>query len=172
MLTYFVRRLMGGVVTFLLASFMLYSTIVPFGASVLAMDAGCMHCPRQGRTYTLLGTYAIYKLDHPWPANFFTWLYDPDGHEAQTFSLRAEPLQSGTWLPKRTAQFTSLGLLRGDFGQSLRVQPGTPALAAYGIELLPWTVVIGTLLFGSMAVAYLQRSTRGESNKAQRAWLL
>ncbi len=157
MLIYFVRCLGGGVLTFLMAAWVLYTAIVPFGASVLATEPMCMHCPRQPRAYAFAGTYSIYKLDHPWPANFFTWLYDPQGHEPQTFTLRGEPLQSGSWLPAKTVQFTSLGLLRGDFGQSLVVQRGTPALAAYGIDLLPWTALFGALLFGSMAVAYLQR---------------
>jgi hypothetical protein len=173
MKTYFLRRLAGGVATFLLASMVLYTAIVPLGASVILnrVNSGCMHCAKQPSIYAYLGTYVTYKLDLPWPNNYFTWLYDPHGDVAQTFSLRAEPRQSGA-LPARTVQFTSLGLLRGDFGQSMGVRPGTPALDMYGVDLLPWTTFIATLLLGSMTVAYLQRRKGLESIKAQRVWLL
>lgn len=171
MLAYFLRRLAGGVATFLLASMVLYTAIVPLGASVL-LDTRCMDCYGPRTTYLYLGIYDIYKLDRAWPSNYFTWLYDPDPHDARTFTFKSSRVQSGLILPARTVQLTSGGLLRGDFGQSLLVRPGTPVLDMYGIELLPWTAFMWTLLFGSMAVAYLQRRKGLESIKAQRVWLL
>ncbi|HEX8218221.1 MAG TPA: hypothetical protein VF914_03295 [Chloroflexia bacterium] len=169
MITYFLRRLAGGVATFLLASIVLYTAIVPLGASVILnrVNSVCMHCARQPSIYAYLGTYVTYKLDLPWPNNYFTWLYDPHGDLAQTFRLSGEPRQSGAVLPAQTVQFTSLGLLRGDFGQSMRVRPGTPALDMYGVDLLPWTTFIATLLLGSTAVAYLQRRNPPGSGKTQ-----
>lgn len=172
MITYFIRRLACGVATFLAATFVLYTAIVLPGASINPnSNEECLHCSRLPYYFAAVGAYSIYKLDRPWPSNYLTWLYDPNGDVPQTFTLPEEHL--GRWgiLPERTAQFTSLGLLRGDFGQSLRVQPRTPALAAYGIDLLPWAAFMGTLLFGSMAVAYLQRRNRVGSVKAQRVWL-
>ncbi len=174
MLSYFVRRLMGGVATFLLATFILYTALIQPG---MWSDPNpgendvCLDCPRLPFWYAAAGNYAIFKLDRPWPSNYLAWLYDPQGDRPQTFTLPEEQLGWSESLPAKTVQFTSVGILRGDFGQSLRVQPGTLTLTAYGIELLPWTVFIGTLLFGSMTVASLQRRGRGDNFKAQRVRL-
>jgi hypothetical protein len=94
----------------------------------------------------------LYALDQPWPANYLSWLLDPSGTIVQTFTFPG-------YYPPRTVTYVHLGILAGDFGYSLFVDPGIPVLAVYGLDPRLFPVILATLLC-LLLIALLQRRGR------------
>src|SRR5687768_12688102 len=63
----------------------------------------------------------IYKLDHPWPLNFFVWLFDPESTSVSTYDLQGNPivLTKGVDINIAGLQLRGSGFLTGDFGESI-----------------------------------------------------
>jgi hypothetical protein len=158
MVAFFVRRLIGGVAMWLVATFVFYSLLV---SPSLPIDPKiCNDCVRQEvrATAALEIERAIfaYSLDKPWPANYLTWLFDPNG-TTRTISP-AEVIFGRQRSPQRLILVRS-GLLAGDFGYSWEVATGKPSLEVYGLNLTLFPLSLASLL-GLMLIAVLQRRHR------------
>jgi hypothetical protein len=153
MVAYFVRRILGGMMTWFLAAFLLYSFLISHGW-VLVYQSQV-----EAQAYEVM-----FALDEPWPLNYVTWVYDPNGTTMRTYPF----IVRGRWgsVQSNNFQFTRSGLLRGDFGYSTRVdccaQPGhgTPVLAMYGIDLPIFFTFTLSPIFVFMLITCLQRSGR------------
>ncbi len=164
MLAYFVRRLLGGVVTWLLASFLFYSLLVspsiPGPEAPRYVDRPFTSPEGIAEAQKFLRAYeARYGLDKPWPLNYLAWLFNPNGASGQTLIFPGGEVTS-VHLSAETLGFVHSGILVGDFGDSLAVEPGTPVLTAYGINLPLFLSFISATLFSSMLVVALQRRGR------------
>lgn len=157
MATYFARRLVGGVVTWLLATFVLFTLVVyvPGGAA----DQGQSTICTLGNTRTvsdyLLTVVKTYALDSPWPVSYLRWMFDPQ----DTARLDEQDLvvNKGVDFEVPGVSVKGSGVLTGDFDESFQVRKHTPALDYYGVDF-------GLLLAGSvelvgqlMVIALLQR---------------
>ena len=157
MAAYFVRRIFGGVASWLFATFALYSLFVY--PSISRYYPSEIHYVKQRFYYAVYGTITTYALDKPWPHNYLDWMWEPEGVVSQSYIIKSEATQGAT-LPPRTAEFSRLGLLRGDFGVSLFVNPGVSTLSMYGIDLLWFLGILFVPTFGLMLLAMLQRLGR------------
>lgn len=156
MLGYLVRRLMGGVLTFFLATFVMYTTI-------LYMPKGQTNVNPQGRPLTERQVLALienvtdtFELDRPWPDNFLAFLFDPgEMSEVGVFSGKTYP--KGLQVSVLGIGIEGSGLLTGDFGRSLSVSIGDRVIDLYGPGLdLAFAFAI-SLTVTFMYVATVQR---------------
>jgi hypothetical protein len=157
MVAFCARRLIGGVATWLAATFVFYSLLV--SPSIPIELQVCTDCPMQPIHVYLQSALFTYMLDKPWPANYFTWLFDPSGTTMKTVTVPGEVTWSGRISASKTLTLARSSLLAGDFGYSWVVDPDTPALAAYGFNpklLLP--TLAASFFLGLLAV--LQRHGR------------
>ena len=139
----------------------------------------CFDCNHQAEAITLKYLTVMYAFDKPWPFNYSAWLLDLGGPTSQTFSFDGAGFFGGYASPK-TITFVRSGLLSGDFGYSLAVEPGTPVLTVLGqdgtgLPLLLFIPSVAILLF--MLVVTLQRRGRPPihgvvsfGNPARKVW--
>lgn len=157
MVAFFVRRLVCGVATWFVATFVFYSLLVSPGIPIELQ--ACTHCTMQPIRIYIQRAIFTYVLDKPWPANYFSWLFDPNGITVRTVTVPREVTWSGRMSASKTLTLARSSLLAGDFGYSWVVDPDTPALAAYGFNpelLLP--TLAASFFLGLLAV--LQRHGR------------
>jgi hypothetical protein len=161
MVAYLIRRILGGIAIFFVATFFFYSLLVspslPPPERHLCYQLRRCYPPPQLLTGPQL--YILYALDKPWPINYLAWLFDPNGASGQTFTFPGGEVMS-VHMSRETMGFAHSGILVGDFGYSLAVEPDTPALAAYGIDLPLLLSFIFAALFSSMLIITLQRRGR------------
>jgi ABC-type dipeptide/oligopeptide/nickel transport system permease component len=77
MIAYFVRRLLGGLLTFFVSALAIFSWIT-YGPSGVIEPRVCMHC-HQGGSGSYQEMEAYFHIDQPWPISYLTWLFDPNG---------------------------------------------------------------------------------------------
>jgi ABC-type dipeptide/oligopeptide/nickel transport system permease component len=159
MVTFFVRRLVGGALTFLASTFVLYSIFLSPSIGWYYKSECCDRCDYQQLQSMGWGTVVTYALDKPWPQNYLSWLYDPDSSIGQTFLL-PEELCFGGVRPAKSVHFANKGLLTGDFGKSLVLAPDVFALDVYGIHLGPFYFISFIILLFPLFIALLQRRGR------------
>jgi ABC-type dipeptide/oligopeptide/nickel transport system permease component len=157
MAVYFVRRLLGGAITWIAAAFVLFTLLmyIPGGvASRVEHELG-----RHDRTGRVLHVIRTYELDKSWPFNYLAWMFDPaDTERLDDATLYLVP--EGVDLSVLGLSIKGSGVLTGDFGSSLRVTPYTPVLQVYGLHfgvLLAITLEPALLL---VLIAFLQRMGR------------
>jgi ABC-type dipeptide/oligopeptide/nickel transport system permease component len=153
--TYFMRRLLGGLVTFVIASFILHSLIfyAPTGIVDICTPFRLQRpLPLNLRLCDRIG--AQYNLDVPWPYSYMLWLFnslddvdDPNLHHELDISIAG-------WRIK------GYGLFTGNFQQSVQVARGIPTLQVYGIPLPTFLALMLALNFVLMLIAGLQRLGR------------
>jgi peptide/nickel transport system permease protein len=66
----------------------------------------------------------LYKLDQPWPTNFFLWLFDPNDTLKQDPNDKDNMLRKGIDINVLGLRLQGSGALTGNFGISERVLPG------------------------------------------------
>ena len=160
MLSYFTRRLAGGVFALLVATFIFHSLIAYATTGIMArcmLHKSSFHPPRSD-VLLCQRIERQYELDKPWAMSYLLWMFDP------VDTLR---LDLNNYLVRKGIDFTVLdfhvqgsGLLTGDFGESHWVAARIPALQVYGIHLptlLALTLVPSLAL---MLLATLQRRGR------------
>ena len=80
MIAYFIRRVVGGIVTLFLAMFVIHTLVLyaPGGfkgfldSIITATGPGSGHGKGPVREI-----FSKYKLDKPWPVSYMAWLFDP-----------------------------------------------------------------------------------------------
>ena len=161
MLAYFARRMIGGVVTWLLASFMLYSLLVSPAIQDKVPDCICypdvLHgwvIPPRLENSEAKVHETLYALDRPWPLNYLTWLVATEGRKGSIFTP-FDVLHGNS-----PTQIVSSSIIAGDFGYSTFVEEGAPVLLLYGINLALLLSFIFAILFSAMLIVALQRRGR------------
>ena len=68
-----------------------------------------------------------YKLNNPWPLNFFVWLFDPNDKSAKGYNSQNKPIviQKGIDIGIGSFRLRGSGMLTGDFGTSTAYASGT-----------------------------------------------
>lgn len=165
MARHFVRLAIGGIVSLLAATCVLYHLLVysPGGAideitGVVRLREALSQKPdkRVGTRpidgtslrHPFEGAYHLYK---PWPYNYMTWLLDP--LDTRQVNDRNEVEAKGVDVDLAGLQIRGSGILTGDFGYSVLLARGTPVLDVYGRGFGPaFAVLLGMVLtFGYVA---------------------
>jgi hypothetical protein len=170
MLRYFMGRVAAGITTFLLASLVLYSSLVPLMVDTLNAENSQLAYVQdhvQLRFSSYLQMYSLFKLDRPWPLNYLTWLYDPINGGVQSYTLTGK--WGGIYYQDDTLTYIYPGLLTGNLGSSITVQSDTPVLTLFGLDresLASIYLLWVSLISAGIAVASWQRKGR----TGNRAW--
>jgi hypothetical protein len=157
MAAFFARRIVGGATTWLVATFLFYYLLISPSLPIDPKNCNeCLHQVRPAAALEIERAIFTYSLNKPWPANYLTWLFDPNG---TTRTISPTEVIFGGWRSPQKVVIVRSGLLVGDFGYSWEVATGTPALAAYGLDPQVFLFVLVTL-FGLIFRAVLQRRRR------------
>ena len=181
MATYLTRRILQSIIFTLLAGILIYTALIMYmpdgpGYSYFRIKEGMRLASQGALPNTALPVDAhleefeeIYKLDHPWPFNFFVWLFDPDSTSVSTYDLQGNPvvLPKGIDINIAGLQLRGSGFLTGDFGESIGFATNTPisqifAARWFNTFILLATALVATLLVGipmGMIGAMRQRSS-------------
>jgi hypothetical protein len=157
MVAYFVRRLVGGIFTLFLVSFVLYSATMPVLLDIARWGLGGSGC----RSLLCYREWLVrvVKADRPWPLNYLAWMFDPTDYSTQqTYDPRT--VTPGIDLTIGSIQIKGSGLLTGDFGESWLIERGTPVLDVFGPGLGELLLGMSTAILLLMAVAFGQRLRR------------
>jgi peptide/nickel transport system permease protein len=186
MVTYLIRRISLSIIFMLLAGLLIYTGLIIYMPDGPGYDyfriKEAMQQASQGADQAAPGTAVqvppdphleeyelIYKLDHPWPLNFFRWLFDPDDTSTVVYDLQGNPstIQKGINVSIAGLSLRGSGFLTGDFGRSLRFARLTPISEIFAIRWANTFILVSTALAGTLLVgipvgvigAMRQRST-------------
>lgn len=156
---YFVRRLMGGILALLFTTFVFHTGF--FYAPTGVIDSCTeirLDVPKSFNQYCAQVAKA-YKLDFPWPLSYMLWLFDPQNNGDS--AVLDDPITpSKLDISVLGWRIAGRGLLTGDFGTSLRVAIGSPALHVYRVELPTFLAMLIVPVVLLMLVAVGQRRGR------------
>jgi len=95
-----------------------------------------------------------YKLDHPWPLNFFVWLFDPDSTSISTYDLQGNPvvLSKGLDINIAGLRLRGSGFLTGDFGESIAFATNTPISQIFSARWVNTFILLGTALGATLLI--------------------
>jgi peptide/nickel transport system permease protein len=140
MTTYLLRRILQSLIFLPLAGILIYTVLVmwmPSGPqshynydkAILDRDAQSTTPSSQLRAIRadFADLEQRYKLNNPWPLNFFVWLFDPNDTSINTYTLQGDPivLQKGIDISIGSLRLRGSGMLTGDFGTSTEYATGT-----------------------------------------------
>jgi hypothetical protein len=157
MLAHYTRRILGGLLILLSASFLFYKVPVHWMDQV---QYASHFQPTIVRYYV-----QHYELQHRWPWNYANWLFDPTEPD-KPYSLLVDRTALDYMPPYIDVQagpvhLRGSGLLTGDLGNSELVSRGTPASDVIGRDSVQLSLA---LLLGAnillMAVSVVQRKGR------------
>jgi len=153
---YFVRRSLSAVVTWLLATCVLYSLMMYWPGGVVYDVDGC------GRGCRILSYFQwseLYFSKSPWPENYLRWLFNVGESPMQYAPNGYVPYQTSVELGG--LRLNGTGILTGAWGYSTSgISDGTPVLTLLGGE--PGALLVSSLalVFLLMLIATLQRRGR------------
>jgi peptide/nickel transport system permease protein len=136
MITYIIRRFLQSVAFIVFMWLLVYTVLVmwmpdgPYARYEDARAAGFnpQEPSRGGFTEpgapTMPDLVRLYKLDKPWPANFFLWLFDPNDISKQDPNKISSTLRKGIDVDLFGLRLQGSGALTGNFGISERVLRG------------------------------------------------
>jgi ABC-type dipeptide/oligopeptide/nickel transport system permease component len=163
MLAHYLRRILGGVLTLLLASFSFYHAFVYM--PVPPLPEYIVHPPRP-----LLGVLVYYikhyELEHSWPVNYTNWLFDATEPD-KPYSMLAWNGKIVEYTPPYVdaqvgpVHLRGSGLLTGDLGLSQLIQRDVPAIDVIGhdsVQLSLALLICANILL--MAASVVQRRGR------------
>jgi ABC-type dipeptide/oligopeptide/nickel transport system permease component len=161
MVAYFVRRLVGGAITLILAWLVIHSVLV-YGPGGRPLESIWNPYTREVWKNYLERHFG---LDQPWPISSLTYLFDPTECCIGNFD---SPDKSGAGLTKQRGislsvngvTFAGRGALTGDFGVSMFVERRTPVTDLFGPGLGELLLAVTAAIFLLMAVAVAQRLRR------------
>ncbi len=159
MLRYFIRRLIGGAITFFLAVCLLYTTLLNMP---LASPDTSIHRPpvtEVGIRLWLKSYVDTFELDRAWPLSFAAYLFDP-GETTEIDTLSGKTFPKGLQVSILGMEIAGSGLLTGDFGRSLAVSRGEPVMGMMGPGLDVALALLISLIVTFMYVATIQRVGR------------
>lgn len=169
MFSFFIRRTAQTVAFLFVASLLLYSLLVvwyPGGPSAkykAAMiqkaapaaggsgNTGFQPVPAQGGENIERAAKEYYKVDRPWPLNYFLWLFDP---QDTRLNEQGEEVPTGIDLNIGPLHIRGSGVLTGDFGESNMYSPGTSVgeLLDQRSSRTAWLVIASLLISILIAV--------------------
>jgi ABC-type dipeptide/oligopeptide/nickel transport system permease component len=158
MLAHYLRRILGGLLTLFLASFLFYNMFMYMPVPPQILDPP--------PPPTLLRYYIQrYEMQHPWPLNYANWLFDPTEPD-QSYRIRVGRTTFEYVPPHLDFQVGPVhlhgsGLLTGDLGHSELVNLGVPVIDIMGRSSVPLSLALlicaNALL---MAASVVQRKGR------------
>lgn len=155
MAIYILRRFIQGLVVLFLAAFFIYSILIisPGGPQdqIAQLRSGDPNLELSPEYVTYLEK--IYDLDKPWPLNFLAWLFDPTDIERYDNTLN-KVVPKGIDVSIGSLRLQGSGVLTGDLGDSLNIQPGVPALELMGGRLGPTLALTITSQLISILIAF------------------
>jgi peptide/nickel transport system permease protein len=140
MTTYLIRRVLQSIVFLPLASLLIYTLLVmwmPSGPqSQYNYDKAILDRDAQSTDHSsdlafIRADFADleqrYKLNNPWPLNYFVWLFDPNDTSAKGYNSQNKPIviQKGIDIGIGSFRLRGSGMLTGDFGTSTAYASGT-----------------------------------------------
>lgn len=124
MITYIIRRFLQSVAFTLFVWMLVYTVLVllmPNGPKANVEQFGNFRFPGEMTGEELR---RLYKLDNPWPANFFLWLFDPNDTTKQDPNNIDGVLRKGIDVNLLGLRLQGSGAITGNFGISERVLAG------------------------------------------------
>jgi ABC-type dipeptide/oligopeptide/nickel transport system permease component len=183
-ITYFARRLLGGVVTLFFAGLMIHTIVLYAPGGVNDLGRQLLEPPIERACCDITKDLPHFGLHKPWPIGYLAWLFDPaetETHHWQHFSeynyydivhiienYETVWLSDGTFwanVPTKLAltwgQFhiPGSGVLTGDFGRSWYVEYGTPVTELLGPSF-PASMLLLVPLPACMVIVAVQRFRR------------
>ncbi len=159
MVTYIIRRFLQSV-AFILFMWMLIYTVL-----VLLMPAGPKYNYEQMGGLDSVGGFRmpgemttdelrqLYKLDKPWPINFFLWLFDPNDTTKQDPNSIDGVLRKGIDVDLLGLRLQGSGAITGNFGISERVVGGREVGEAIAERWANTLWLVGVSLLVAVLVA-------------------
>ena len=97
---------------------------------------------------------AAYKLDKPWPLNFFVWLFDPSDTSTQGYNDQNQPvvIAKGINVNIFGWHVQGSGILTGDFGLSVNYLDNVPVSVALSSRWLSTVLLLGTAVIVALVV--------------------
>lgn len=167
MTTYLSRRIGQSIIFVVVASLLIYTALVMLmpdgpgyrynrlkqGLSDRSTGAVPLNASPSSSTNPILSLEKTYKLDKPWPLNFFFWLFDPNDTTIKTYNLSGQPveLSKGVNIELFGLQIRGSGLLTGDLGTSQEFAQSVPIRQIFADRWLNTFL----LLVASLVVALL-----------------
>ncbi len=170
MLTYLIRRILQTIIFVILASLLIYTVLVmmmPDGPrdtyDKIKQDPSYafghfLPIETQVATFNPIQDLEhVYKLDKPWPLNFFVWLFDPSDTTTNTYNAQntAVTLTKGIDLNIFGWHMRGSGILTGDFGISVGYIDNTPVSDVLGARWLNTFLLMGCALVLALIVGVL-----------------
>jgi peptide/nickel transport system permease protein len=155
MTTYLIRRTISGFIVLVLASFLIYSilTLAPGGPldQIKFATAGTGRVILSEEEIERLK--AAWKLDTPYPLNYFKWLFSTDERDLTT--LRGyEIVPRGIDVQIGDFRLRGTGVLTGDLGDSLVVQRGMGVVEVMGARLGNTLILMSSSLLLALLIAF------------------
>jgi hypothetical protein len=155
MLAHYLRRILGGLLTIWLGSFLFYNVFV----HMPELPSYGSRYPEEGLYFYALAEH--YELEQPWPLDYARWLFDPtEPDKPYTFIFARQVIE---YVPPYVDlqigphRLRGSGLLTGDLGMSR----GVPVL---NLAVQSDTLRLPAILFGSttllMVASIIQRKGR------------
>jgi peptide/nickel transport system permease protein len=165
MATFFMRRIFQGILFVVLSSLLIYTALVMLMPQGPAARYNSLKQSMQGSNTspdrpqsqgqpsqpldTALGKLEKrYKLDKPWPLNFFVWLFDPNDTSEKAYTLQGElvDLKKGIDVQIFGLRLRGSGILTGDFGQSEGFAEGTAISEIFAARWVNTLTLVGAAL--------------------------
>jgi hypothetical protein len=103
---------------------------------------------------------SAYHLYMPWPHNYTTWLLDP--WDTMQLNDRNEPEAKGVDVDLGGLRIRGSGIVTGEFGYSVLLARGTPAMDVYGRGFgLAFAVLLGMVLTFAYVATVQRLGVRG-----------
>lgn len=166
MVTYFVRRMLGGFAQFLMASFIIFyiATELPPSSTKTIDCRICLPVPPSREFIQFIQFLEkSYHIDKPWPLNYVYWLFDPEDTTTLTYDPSGGPPvqhQKGVDITIGNLQIKGSGILTGDLGMSVNVDMGMPVIDLLGPGLDKVLAAFLALITTLVAIATAQRMGR------------
>jgi peptide/nickel transport system permease protein len=141
MTTYLIRRILQSIIFLPLASLLIYTLLVmwmpsgpqsQYNAEKVILDRAAQDATPMPELAPTRADFADleerYKLNNPWPLNFFVWLFDPNDTTLKGYNIQGQPIviQKGINISLGSLSLRGSGMLTGDFGTSTAYATGTP----------------------------------------------
>ncbi|HET9495268.1 MAG TPA: hypothetical protein VFR15_13650 [Chloroflexia bacterium] len=165
MLAHYLRRILGGLLTLLLASFLFYNMFMYLPVDPLRVPHWVDPPTPSILRYYIQRYIQSYELEHPWPLNYAYWLFDPaEPDEPYPIVIGLTRIEYvPPYLDARVGPIYlhGSGLLTGDLGLSQIVQRDMPTIDMIGRGSVPFALALlicaNVLL---MAASVVQRKGR------------
>ncbi|HVF99271.1 MAG TPA: hypothetical protein VND68_05495 [Chloroflexia bacterium] len=154
MLAHLLRQFTGGIVTFFLAAFVLYTAILyaPTASPDIVRPT-----PRPDFDRYIASARNTFELDKPWPLNFLAYMFDPN---ETTDVIGSVTYPKGVRVSVLGMEISGSGVVTGDLGRSITIARNMPVIDIIGPGLYLAFASVISLLLTFTYVAAVQRAGR------------